>query len=100
MFKIIKVVINTLGTLGVRYYVSNRICVEREIKTIDLEINNVSYPIRYKYSYLISNNQKKNVNIKPEYDDLRIIREKTGYPIKKLQHLFFSTINFDRSKFL
>ncbi|TXT63249.1 MAG: hypothetical protein BAJALOKI1v1_760005 [Promethearchaeota archaeon] len=99
-FNIIRRIISTLGTLGVRYHTIDRICIEREIESINLEINGIFYPVRYKSSYFRHNNQKEIVNIKPEYEDLRKIRQKTKYSIHKLHQIFFKTIDLDKKKFL
>jgi hypothetical protein len=97
-FNIIEDLIENIGTLGVRYYTTNRICVERKIHSVDIEIDQKSYPVQYKYSYFVREGERIIVNIKPEYDDLKKIREITRYPIKRIQHIFFNTINFRKQK--
>ncbi|MBY9007947.1 MAG: nickel pincer cofactor biosynthesis protein LarC [Candidatus Lokiarchaeota archaeon] len=86
-FNIIEKLINNLGTLGVRYYDVNRICIERKISTLEINIDNKNYSVHYKLSYYMVENEKKIVNIKPEYNDLREISKETGYTIRKLQSL-------------
>jgi hypothetical protein len=97
-YHIIEKIIDTLGTLGVRYYTIDRICVAREIKTTRIKIDKAIYPIKYKLSYILSKDKKEIINIKPEYDDLRKLREETGYSVKELQRLFFNSINLDKEK--
>ena len=74
-----------LGTLGVRFTTSERVCVERIYENIEIEIDGKNYPIRYKISYIKSLDQKQLVNIKPEYEDLNKISELTGLSLKKVQ---------------
>ncbi len=97
-YQIIGKIIHTLGTLGVRYYTVDRICVERQIKVTQINIDQAIYPIRYKLSYIIIEGEKKIVNIKPEYDDLRNLRDKTKYSVNILQDLFFNSIDIEKEK--
>ncbi len=86
-FGIIEKLITNLGTLGVRYYTINRICVEREIQKMNIEIDQNNYSINYKISYYLDGNEKKIVNIKPEYDNLKELSRKTGHSIRNLLFL-------------
>ncbi|TFF63491.1 MAG: DUF111 family protein, partial [Promethearchaeota archaeon] len=79
--------------LGVRYYTTDRICVDRELGTCTVELNGLDYDIRYKLSYYLIGNDKKIVNIKPEYDDLRKLRQQTGFSIKYLTQLLQAELN-------
>ncbi|MFX0021120.1 MAG: nickel pincer cofactor biosynthesis protein LarC [Candidatus Hermodarchaeota archaeon] len=91
-FKLIEKIINELGTLGVRFNVINRICINRKIEKKNIEINDKIYEIRYKISYIESHKGLEIVNIKPEYEDLKKISENTGLTIKKIQLLVNSEI--------
>ncbi len=84
---IIKMIINNLGTLGVRYYEVNRICIERKIDILKISIDNIEYLIHYKLSYYMIDNEKKIVNIKPEYNDLRELSKITKYSVRELQSI-------------
>ena len=66
---------------------SSWICIEREIHKLNIEIDQQIYSINYKISYYFDGNEKKIVNIKPEYDNLKDLSRKTGYSIKKLLFL-------------
>ena len=90
--KTIEKLINNLGTLGVRYSTINRICIERDIKKIDIEIDNLKYTLNYKISYYFIGNEKKIINIKPEYNDLKKLSQETGYSVRKLYFLLQSKL--------
>jgi hypothetical protein len=90
-----KTLIN-LGTLGVRYYDIDRICVEREVRKEDIKIDGELYTIRYKISYVMKNEDRIVINIKPEYEDLKKLRIKTHYSIKKLQMMILPKL-FERN---
>ncbi|MBD3211319.1 MAG: nickel pincer cofactor biosynthesis protein LarC [Candidatus Lokiarchaeota archaeon] len=83
--EIIDKTLKNLGTLGVRYHDIDRICVEREIRKKDIKIDGESHTIRYKASYVMKNDDKIIINVKPEYEDLKALRKKTHYSIKELQ---------------
>ncbi|MHA1669273.1 MAG: nickel pincer cofactor biosynthesis protein LarC [Promethearchaeota archaeon] len=84
-FEIINILLDELGTLGVRFTTFDRVCVERIYENIEIEIDGKNYPIKYKISYIKTLHQKQLVNIKPEYEDLSKISELTGLSIKKVQ---------------
>jgi len=94
-FKVIEEVLENLGTLGVRYYDIDRICVDREIKSLNIEIDNTIYSVRYKISFIIKENQKKIINIKPEYEDLKKLRDITSYSIKRLKSIILQKLMND-----
>lgn len=84
-FDIINILLDELGTLGVRFTTIDRVCVERIYEKIELEIDGVKYPITYKISYIKTFDQTQLVNVKPEYEDLNKICELTGLSMKKVQ---------------
>lgn len=88
-YEVIEKIIEELGTLGVRFNTITRICIERKIEKKKIKIKNKMYELRYKISFIESENGKKIVNIKPEYEDLKIISEESGISINKIKHLFF-----------
>jgi uncharacterized protein (TIGR00299 family) protein len=92
-FDIIENIITHLGTLGVRYYTTDRICVEREMHQTAIELEGAEYSIHFKVSYYEVENERKIVNIKPEYDDLRRIREATGHSVKELSQMLQPKLN-------
>ena len=84
-FEIINILLDELGTLGVRFTTFDRVCVERIYENIEIEIKGTKYPIKYKIAYIKALNQKQLVNIKPEYEDLNKICKLTGLSMKKVQ---------------
>ena len=84
-FKMIEKMIEELGTLGVRFNTINRICIDRQVEATKINIKGKTYDLRYKISFIESEEGKKIINIKPEYEDLRKISEASGMPIKKIQ---------------
>jgi uncharacterized protein (TIGR00299 family) protein len=83
-FDIISKVIDELGTLGVRYKVINRVCVDRLIEKYNVEIDNKSYDLNFKISFIETEKGKKIVNIKPEYEEIKEISKKSGLSLKKV----------------
>ncbi|MFX1418037.1 MAG: nickel pincer cofactor biosynthesis protein LarC [Promethearchaeota archaeon] len=84
-FNLIEKIIHEIGTLGVRFNIINRVCINRRIEKERVEINKNFYEINYKISFIESDKGSEIINIKPEYEDLRKISEDTGISIKKLQ---------------
>lgn len=91
-FELIEFTMEHLGTLGVRYYDLKRICIDREIRTINITIDKNSYSVDYKLSFIIRKGQKKIINIKPEFDNLKKISDKTKYSIKALKKIILPKI--------
>ena len=89
-FELIEKIIDELGTLGVRFNTINRVCVARTIENIDIEIDAKNYDLKYKISYIDTETERKIVNIKPEYENLRKIANDSGLPLKKI--LYFEEI--------
>ena len=83
-FQIIEKIIEELGTLGVRFSTINRVCVNREIKTLKINVDNNLFDLRYKISYIDSETDRKIVNIKPEYEDINHISKETELTVKEV----------------
>ncbi|MFX0042866.1 MAG: nickel pincer cofactor biosynthesis protein LarC [Candidatus Hodarchaeota archaeon] len=92
-FEIINKIIKELGTLGVRFNTINRVCVDRKIEEQVIEINGKNYNLNYKISYIESRNGREIVNIKPEYEDLKMISEESGLTLKKIQVIAQAKLN-------
>lgn len=91
-FEIIEKIIKELGTLGVRFNTINRVCIDRKVEEQEIEINGKNYNLNYKISYIESKKGREIVNIKPEYEDLRIISKKSGLALKKIQGMVQSQL--------
>ena len=81
------VLINETGTLGVRVYLCERHIVTRESCSVDLLIGGVKEPVKVKVS---KNSNGEIIRIKPEYDDLKRLAEKTNKPLRELSELVIS----------
>jgi hypothetical protein len=87
-FDIIERILDELGTLGVRMNRVERICVARKNKKIEIEIENNTYELNYKISYIKLEDAKNQIiNIKPEFDDLKNISTQTGLSVKNIQFM-------------
>ncbi|MBD3254150.1 MAG: nickel pincer cofactor biosynthesis protein LarC [Candidatus Lokiarchaeota archaeon] len=91
--RLIKAMMEDLGTLGVRYQNINRICIERIIKKEQIEIKKKRYYFSFKLSFYTLENQKVLVNIKPEFDDLKRISIESNLSVKRVQLLVQSKLN-------
>jgi len=72
------------GTLGVRAYMSHRHVLPREIRVMRINLSGVDEEVRYKVSETLTGEV---IQVKPEYEDLLRISEKTGKPIRQLMEL-------------
>ncbi len=91
-FELIEKMIHELGTLGVRYSIMNRVCVDRTIEKHSIEINKKDYSVNFKVSYIELENSKEIVNVKPEYEDIKKISEVSGIPVRKIQFIIQAKI--------
>ena len=91
-FELMEKMIHELGTLGVRYSILDRLCVDRIIEIRTIEINNNDYHVHFKVSYIELENSKKIVNVKPEYEDLRKISKDTGISVREIQFIIQAKI--------
>jgi uncharacterized protein (TIGR00299 family) protein len=92
--KLIEKSIHELGTLGVRFSIVNRVCVERILEKRIIEIEGKRFDVNFKISYIASEKGKEIVNIKPEFEDIRKISEELGIAIKKVE--FFAQSHLEQ----
>jgi uncharacterized protein (TIGR00299 family) protein len=76
-----EVLIAETGTLGVRIHYCQRHITSREIITMDLTVLGNKETIKIKIS---KNAQGEIIRIKPEYQDLKHLAEKTNQPLREL----------------
>jgi uncharacterized protein (TIGR00299 family) protein len=81
------VLIEETGTLGVRVYYCERHIITRELYSIDLSIGGVKETIKVKVS---KNTSGEIIRIKPEFEDLKRLAEKTKRPLRELSDLAVS----------
>ena len=82
-----RVLIAETGTLGVRVYYCERHIVTRESRSVDVVINGVKEPVKVKIS---KGSNGEVVRIKPEFDDLKRLAEKTHKPLRELSEMALS----------
>ncbi len=76
-----RILIRETGSLGVRVFPSlHRHIAEREPRSVQVMINGMIYDASVKVSRL----DGSMINVKPEYEDCRIIAEKTGLPLRRV----------------
>ncbi len=78
--KIIELIFNETGTLGIRKNINERYKLDRFSILLPIIIENHEYVITVKIS---KDQQGKIINIKPEYDNIREIANKLGFSLKK-----------------
>jgi uncharacterized protein (TIGR00299 family) protein len=76
-----QVLIEETGTLGVRVYFCKRHIIVRELHNVDLSIMGNKETIRVKVT---KNLNGEIIQIKPEYNDLKKLAEKTKKPLREL----------------
>jgi len=86
-FDLIYKTLRELGTLGVRYYTTKRVCIDRKLEKSTIELNNKNYELHFKVSYIHMPDGIKVINVKPEFEDLKNISKQTNLSIKEI--LFF-----------
>jgi len=79
-----KVLIDETGTLGVRVYYCERHIINRELHMVDLLILGNKETVKVKIS---KDQNGEIIRIKPEYEDLKRLAEKTKKPLRELLDL-------------
>ncbi len=81
------VLISETGTLGVRVYYCERHIITRELLIVDLSVMGNKETVKVKVS---KNAQGEIIRIKPEFEDLKLLAEKTKKPLRELLDLAIS----------
>ena len=79
--------IDETGTLGVRVYYCERHIINRELHTVDLLVLGNKETIRVKVA---KNLKGEIIHIKPEYEDLKRLAEKTKKPLREISEIAVS----------
>jgi uncharacterized protein (TIGR00299 family) protein len=82
-----RILINETGTLGVRVYFCERHIMNRELYSVDLVLNGNKETVKIKVS---KNANGEIIRIKPEYEDLKRLAEKTNKSLRELSELAIS----------
>jgi len=82
--KLVDLLMDESGTLGVRLLEVPRIVAERERKPIKVTVKGKEFYVRVKTSRTAYG---KIINVKPEYDDLKRIAEELEMPLRKVMRI-------------
>jgi pyridinium-3,5-bisthiocarboxylic acid mononucleotide nickel chelatase len=82
-----RVLIEETGTLGVRVYPCERHIINRELASVDLLVGGTKELVKVKIS---KDTDGSIIRIKPEYDDLKRLAEKTNKPLRELSEMAVS----------
>lgn len=78
------IIMKETGTLGVRYQLWNRFTLQREIKTLKVEIEGRKFDVRVK---LARDRSGRIVNVKPEFDDIHAVAKELSIPARKVSEV-------------
>jgi uncharacterized protein (DUF111 family) len=79
--------IDETGTLGVRVFFCERHTINRELYSVDILVSGIRENVKVKVA---KNCDGEIIRIKPEYDDLKRLAEKTNKPLRELSELVIS----------
>ena len=79
-----QILIDETGTLGVRVYLCERHVTDREVHSVDIMVGGVMEHVKVKVA---KNGGGEIVRVKPEYEDLKKLAEKTKKPLRELSEL-------------
>jgi uncharacterized protein (TIGR00299 family) protein len=79
-----RILMEETGTLGVRVYPCERHIVNRELFSVDVNVDDAKERVRVKVA---KDRGGKIIRIKPEYEDVKRIADKTGKPLREIVEL-------------
>lgn len=82
-----RILIDETGTLGVRVFFCERHIINRELYSVDILVSGIRENVKVKVA---KNCDGEIIRIKPEYDDLKRLAEKTNKPLRELSELVIS----------
>ena len=82
-----RVLIDETGTLGVRVYFCERRIINRELSSVDVLVGGVKELVTVK---IARNIDGEIISIKPEYEDVNRLAEKTNLPLRQLSDIVIS----------
>ena len=78
------ILIEETGTLGIRVYPCERLILSRELFQVDVLIDDVKETVNVKVA---KDNKGRIIRIKPEYEDLKKIADRTNKPLREITEL-------------
>ena len=85
--RLVRVMVEETGTLGVRVYPCERHIANRESLTLDVLIDEVKERVKVKIS---KDAKGRVIRVKPEFDDAKRLSDKTGKPLREIIELINS----------
>lgn len=82
-----RLLIEETGTLGVRAYYCERHIINREVASVDIFVSGMKENVKIKVA---KDAQGKIIRVKPEYEDLKRLSEKTDLPLRELSEMAIS----------
>lgn len=82
--KFSRMIMEETGTLGVRYQSWDRFILDREFKTLNIEIAGRKFEVRVKLAH---DSAESIVKVKPEFDDIALISKTTSMPARKVKRI-------------
>ncbi len=82
--RLVEVLIEETGTLGVRCFPCERFVLARESRPVTVQIGAISQEVRVKVS---RDSRDRVLQVKPEYDDVRRLAEASGRPLREVLRL-------------
>jgi hypothetical protein len=79
-----RILMEETGTLGVRVYPCERHIVNRELFSVEVNVDDSKERVRVKVA---KDRRGKIIRIKPEYEDVKRIADKTGKPLREIVEL-------------
>lgn len=79
--RLVRVMVEETGTLGVRVYPCERYIADREAFTVDVVIDGVKEQVKVKAS---KDAKGKIIRVKPEFEDAKRVSDKTGKPLREV----------------
>jgi uncharacterized protein (DUF111 family) len=92
LLPISKILINELGTLGVRFFPSMRYTLNRKLISLPIQISNENYNISVKISW---DSNKLIIQAKPESDEVLELSKKTGVPMRTILQIINGELEKD-----
>ncbi|MGB9915376.1 MAG: nickel pincer cofactor biosynthesis protein LarC [Candidatus Bathyarchaeales archaeon] len=82
-----RVIIEETGTLGVRVHSCERHILNRELFSVNVQVDGAREAVKVKVA---RDSQGKIIQIKPEYEEVKNLAEKTGKPLREIAELVTS----------
>ena len=79
-----RIIMEETGTLGVRYQQWGRFILDREFRTLNVEIAGKQFEVRVK---LARDESGKVIRAKPEFDDVTLISKAVSMSARKIEHI-------------